>query len=427
MSGAQVGTEEEEGPPDPSSFGVYYARLAHQQNMLQDAVRTETYRRAIVGNARDFEGKVVLDVGSGTGILAFFAVQAGAGRVYAVEASAVAEKASKLVASAGNAHLTRWEKDEEGAAAASGGGGATTTTKKGGTGVLSGEDVGDWGKLDRSKRIYVVRGKVEDAKIPEKVDVVISEPLGFLLVHERMLEAFVTARDSFLKVGGKMMPSSATIRVLPVTDPNLWSEQVSKASFWTSRNFYGVDLSDLYVDALDEYFSQAVVGYFSLDACLSSSSADKTIDFGTVSLAELRSFSIPLSFPITKTAVCHGLGCWFDARFDGSQEIVTLSTAPSQPGTHWYQCRLLLQRPIAVNVGMRLSGSLDFKANDHLSYDLQVNLKLDGTDVASSQHVRLDDQMYHYLQVGASSQVVHTSPPPGSLPPDRTADALDAV
>ena len=62
-------TEDTERPPDPSAFGVYYARLQHQQNMLQDVVRTDTYRRAIVGNADDFRGKVVLDVGAGTGIL----------------------------------------------------------------------------------------------------------------------------------------------------------------------------------------------------------------------------------------------------------------------------------------------------------------------------------------------------------------------
>lgn len=44
---------------------------------------TGTYQNAFLSNAVDFKDKVVLDVGTGTGILAFFAVQAGARRVYA--------------------------------------------------------------------------------------------------------------------------------------------------------------------------------------------------------------------------------------------------------------------------------------------------------------------------------------------------------
>lgn len=58
--------------------------------MLQDYVRTATYQRAMLVNSNDFSNKVVLDVGAGTGVLSFFAVQAGAKRVYAVEASSMA-------------------------------------------------------------------------------------------------------------------------------------------------------------------------------------------------------------------------------------------------------------------------------------------------------------------------------------------------
>lgn len=49
--------------------------LQHQQNMLQDYVRTATYYAAIMENRADFEGKVVMDVGAGTGILSLFAAQ----------------------------------------------------------------------------------------------------------------------------------------------------------------------------------------------------------------------------------------------------------------------------------------------------------------------------------------------------------------
>ena len=51
----------------------YYAKLANQQNMLEDSVRTPKYREAIVGNPSNFAGKVVMDVGCGSGILSLFA------------------------------------------------------------------------------------------------------------------------------------------------------------------------------------------------------------------------------------------------------------------------------------------------------------------------------------------------------------------
>ena len=79
------------GASSSNPFTVYYAQLLHQGNMLQDYVRTGTYRQAFLSNASDFKDKVVLDVGTGTGILALFAVQAGAKKVYAVEASQSAE------------------------------------------------------------------------------------------------------------------------------------------------------------------------------------------------------------------------------------------------------------------------------------------------------------------------------------------------
>jgi protein arginine N-methyltransferase 1 len=65
--------------------------------MLEDHKRTGAYYNAVLQNRRQFHGKVVLDVGTGSGILALFAAKAGAKKVYAVEATDMAKHARSLV------------------------------------------------------------------------------------------------------------------------------------------------------------------------------------------------------------------------------------------------------------------------------------------------------------------------------------------
>ena len=77
-----------------------------------DAIRTGAYKKAVASNPADFEGKTVLDVGTGSGILAIFAAQAGARKVYAVEASDMADHASILVAKNGFENVITVIKDK---------------------------------------------------------------------------------------------------------------------------------------------------------------------------------------------------------------------------------------------------------------------------------------------------------------------------
>ena len=281
------------GAPPPRSaenpFFCYYASLVHQQNMLQDLVRTGAYQSAILQNEADFKGKVVVDVGTGSGVLAFFAARAGARHVYALEASGAAVHARRLMEANG---------------------------------------LGD--------RITVLQSRVEDAVLPEQADVIVSEPMGFMLIHERMLESFIAARQRFLKPeGGKMFPSRGDVRVTLFSDPALHAEQVAKLAFWGATDFFGMDLTPLMEAAADDHFAQPVVGYVDPASLLSDSVASHRIDFAADEPASLQRVEIPFALTANKAALCHGVAAWFDVDFLGSTAHITLSTAPKCPGTHW--------------------------------------------------------------------------------------------
>jgi histone-arginine methyltransferase CARM1 len=345
---------EEEGNP----FTSFYAQLFHQGNMLQDHVRTATYQQAMLQNRANFHNKIVLDVGTGTGILSFFALQAGAKLVYAIDASDSVIIAKRLAAANGY--------DEN--------------------------------------QIIVVKGKVEEVELPglDKlggyVDVIISEPIGFLLVHERMLESYVVARERFLHpTKGVMFPSTGSIVLAQLSDDAAYQEQIAKIAFWDNDDFYGVKLGSVRGLASQEYFSQAIVGVVNPQTLMSSHRTVHSIDFSEVTVGTLQSFEIPFSFVADRTALMHGLAGWFDLSFDGADVRMPLSTAPECPTTHWYQCKLLFPEPMAVNRGQTVSGLMSFEANSSFSYFIDIVAQLEGTSVVRKNRINLKDQQYSYL------------------------------
>uniref|UniRef100_A0A7S3RFB1 type I protein arginine methyltransferase n=1 Tax=Strombidinopsis acuminata TaxID=141414 RepID=A0A7S3RFB1_9SPIT len=324
--------------------------------MLQDHIRTSLYQFAILENAADFRDKTVLDVGAGTGILSFFAAQAGAAHVYAVEASGMARYAQRL------AEANR---------------------------------LGDV--------VSIINQRVEEVILKNKVDVLISEPLGIALVNERMLESYLIARDNLLKPGGKMFPDAAVLFAAPFTDPALYLEQQQKLGFWTQTNFYGIDLTNLQADAEKFYFSQPVVGPVAPGSLLSPPTS-LHFDFNTMSLAQLQKFEMPFSFVAAGMAQLHGFALWFDCRFPGTQRHIHLSTAPHEPLTHWYQVRALLKAPIAVGAGHTLEGRLDFEANDARGYNVHMHVRNANTGVSASNVCVTQCALHHFQYSSQTSQ-----------------------
>jgi len=162
--------------------------------MLKDVVRTRAYQRAIEENPNDFKDKIVLDIGCGTGILSMFAARAGAKHVYAIENAEIALFAREII-------------------------------KRNGF-----ED-----------KITVIKGKMEEITMPvPKVDIIISEWMGYFLLYESMLDSVLWARDKYLVKGGKMMPDKIHMYIAAVEDGEF---KQKKRSFWD--DVYGVDMSCL--------------------------------------------------------------------------------------------------------------------------------------------------------------------------------------
>ena len=73
--------------------------------MLSDQSRMAAYHSAIVGNSDLFKDKIVMDVGTGSGILACWAANAGARKVYAIEYTDMAENAKLVMKANGVDHV----------------------------------------------------------------------------------------------------------------------------------------------------------------------------------------------------------------------------------------------------------------------------------------------------------------------------------
>uniref|UniRef100_A0A914D4H0 type I protein arginine methyltransferase n=1 Tax=Acrobeloides nanus TaxID=290746 RepID=A0A914D4H0_9BILA len=299
---------------------------------------------------------VVMDVGAGSGILSFFAIQAGAKKVYAVEASTMAVFCAEIVRTNG-----------------------------------------------LSDRIIVVPGKVEEISIPEKVDILISEPMGYMLVNERMLESYMHARR-FLKPGGKMFPTVSDLHLALFMDDALYIEQNQKASFWSQEHFHGINLSALRQQSFIEIFKQPIVDTWHV-GILTSPSVKWSINFEKDPVEKLHKINIPFELPATRTGYIHGIATWFDVGFLGSEQTVWLSTAPTEPLTHWYQVRCLLQKPIMVYAGQNVLGRLLMVANDKQSYDVEIEVEVGNQKSANS--LDLKNPLFRY-----TGQMV--LPPPGT-------------
>jgi predicted RNA methylase len=153
-----------------------YSKNDIHKIMCSDNIRVAAYKDALALLAK---GKSVLDIGSGTGVLSFAAVEAGASRVYAVEKADIYRSCNKEIK-----------------------------------------------KRGLESKVKVMNCRAEEAPLEGiKNDILVSEWMGYFLLFERMLPSVLNVRDKFLDEAGILIPGHARIYIAAIARNKVYQIQ----------------------------------------------------------------------------------------------------------------------------------------------------------------------------------------------------------
>ncbi len=273
--------------------------LEYHASLVADAGRVDRFREAI--HAVVGPGDVVVDIGTGTGLLAYYACQAGAARVYAIEKGPIVNLARELAA-------------------------------------RNGFD-------DRVEFFEDLSYRVE---LPERADVLITETLWNFGLGEGMVGFLVDARRRFLKPGARIIPGAVDLHVAPVQADGCYGMLAGRPA-----NRHGLDLSPFRAYQLNNVHMPHLgdEGFLADPALLVSTELDAsaTPDFDATVVAA-----------VTMPGLLHGICGWFRSRLAPGVE---LHNEPPSTQSSWAHAFFPAERPVAVlprdEISMRIDTSDD--------------------------------------------------------------------
>ncbi len=257
-------------------------------DMIADRVRMKAYAQALRAAVKP--GAVVLDIGTGSGILALLACRNGARRVYAIEPDAVIEVARQIAQANGF-----------------------------------------------SDRIVFFQDLSTRVNLPEPADVIVSDLRGTLPLANHHIQVIVDARRRHLAANGTLIPHSDTLWASLVGAPQLYRKLTAA---W-SRDGYDLDMQagrNVVTNTPSKVRLKA-------RQLLGEPQRWATLDYASI---EATNVAAQLSWTARGAATAHGVCAWFDATL---AEGVEFSNSPHGPKVIYGQLFFPWGQPVRLAAG----------------------------------------------------------------------------
>lgn len=270
-------------------------------SMLNDRRRTSSYLASIRDVVKP--GDIVVDIGTGTGILAIAAVHAGARHVYAIEEARIARVARALFEANG-----------------------------------------------MTDPITLIRGRSTEVRLPQRADVLICELIGNEPLAERVIGITKDALRRLLKPGARLVPSGLKIFGLPATIPDT---ELSKRTFLPEvmqnwQSWYGMEFSPL---SEVELFSN-LVDFINPYTVRLWKSLSPPVLLADVDFKTWRGFGINKTKTVTANASgrLNGLIVYFELMV-GPTTLVSTHPALVDTDNHWLSAFYVFIDPLSLQAG----------------------------------------------------------------------------
>ncbi len=276
--------------------GWLFGLMDQQERMLGDRPRMDFYHTLIADGVR--AGDRVIDLGTGTGVLAAWAARAGAGQVWALDHSAILETAKTVAAANG----------------------------------VSG--------------VEFVATHSTDFKLDAPVDVIVHEQMGDFLFDESMVANVCDLRDRLLRPGGRILPS----RFGWFCEPVMLREERRVPFLWEIHS-HGYDYGCMEAERPDEaeYYRWASCDLGVVERFVGAPEPALRVDLETIAGVAALPRSLVLRRDVTEAGRVDGLAVYFEVEGPAGRR---LSSSPRDAGRapHWAY-RILRTDTILVAVG----------------------------------------------------------------------------